>query len=148
MQDICTLPFVCAATRSSIADWCGYILAVMRHPDLCQDQKYLWMWLTCHSANQSHHSCSFTYEQLSQAMDLPTKTIHSILFKLKLMGLLNGNIPVWYGTPTPEMNKEKRILRPILTSQKGFANQSMIKNLMEKQMGHLKCLSFLTFLHH
>lgn len=47
------------------------------------------------------------------------------------MGLLNGNIPVWYGTPTPEMNKEVRTLRPILVSEEGFTNQRRIRKLKE-----------------
>jgi len=134
MQDNCSFPFGCATTHSSIAEWCGYIKAVMSHPDLAQDQKYLWMWLVAHSADQSHHSCSFTYEQISRAVELSPKTVHCALFKLRIMGFLNGNIPVWYGHPTPEMNKEIRTLRPILVSEEAIVNQQIIKKLRQENL--------------
>jgi hypothetical protein len=132
MQDVCTLPFVCAATRLPIARWCGYIKAVMSHPELRLDEKILWMWLAIHSASQSHHSCSFTYEQLSYALERPCRTIHCALFRLRLMGLLNGDIPVWYGEPTPDMIKHERILRPFFVSEDDLIKQSVIKDMLEE----------------
>lgn len=120
--------------RDHFAQWFGYIQVVMGHPDLNQDEKYTWIWLATHCANQFQHTCTFTYESISRAVNRPPKTVHSSLFRLKLMGLLNGNVPAWFGEPTAEMMKEERTLRPMPLSSDALMRQMYIKKMRENNI--------------
>jgi hypothetical protein len=87
MFDSYVFPYVCPAKHFPFSDCLIYLQVVMSHSDLHHDEKCLWVWLASHCANQPHHACSFTYEQLSRAMNLTPKKVHSALFRLKLMGV-------------------------------------------------------------
>ncbi|MBN9288031.1 MAG: hypothetical protein J0H47_08900 [Gammaproteobacteria bacterium] len=40
-----------------------------------------------------------------------TKVVHRTLFRLKSMGFLSADIPIWYGRPTFEMVHAVRVLK-------------------------------------
>ncbi len=81
----------------------------MNHPLLQEDEKFLWLWLATQSANNI--PCSFNYEQISSYVNKPPKVIHRILFRLRIMGFLQADIPIWYAEPTKEMVSEIRTIR-------------------------------------
>ena len=104
MLDTISLPIICAANLSFA------LIKVLKHPLLQEEEKLLWIWLATFCADNAF-CCSLTYEQISYEMNKPLKNIHRSLFRLTLMGFLQGNIPIWYGVPTKEMIKEMRHLK-------------------------------------
>jgi hypothetical protein len=105
----------------------------MSHPDLDPDEKFIWIWLVIQCANTTGNTTSLTYETLSHAVNKPPKTVHRSLLRLRIMGFLNGNIPIWYGEPTTEMMNEMRTLRPIPLSCEDYLEQLTIKKELEKK---------------
>lgn len=126
MLDVCTSAFVCPANRCAFTQWFENLKVVMSHPELSDDEKHLWIWLATHSANKTHHSCSCNYEQISQAVHKPFKALHRALFRLKITGLLNADLPIWYGEPTREMIKQIRVFRPMFISEEALRRQQII----------------------
>lgn len=116
MLDGVSMPVICAANQCSCR-WFVHLKSLMNHPILKEDEKFLWCWLATLNANNHQFSCSFTYEQLSIALNKPPKVIHRILFRLKTMGLLFGNIPIWYGVPSNEMIHQRRIVTLVMPSK-------------------------------
>jgi len=74
--------------------WFGYLKEIISHPVLQKEEKIVWLWLATQCINNSQFACSFTYEQIAYAVNKPTRGIHRILFCLKSMGILQGNIPI------------------------------------------------------
>ncbi len=116
MLDGLALPFICATNACLCAQFVN-LKEILNHPLLQEDEKFLWCWFATSSANNHQSSCSFTYEQLSIALNKPAKFIHRILFRLKIMGLLQGNIPIWYGVPSVEMIHQLRIIKLVMPSK-------------------------------
>lgn len=117
MLDDIALPIICATKPCPYAKWFVNLNEIFNHPFLQEDEKLMWLWLATQSANNNSFCCSFTYEQISQKVNKTPKKVHQILFRLKIMGLLHVNVPVWYGEPTLEMIHATRlfkILRPPL----------------------------------
>ena len=119
--------------RWLLGEWFEYIYVVMNHPELLPDEKYIWVWLVTQCANQVDNTASFTYEEISQAVNRPLKTVHRALHRLRIIGFLNGNIPIWYGEPKPEMVNETRILRPIPLSYEAYMQQLAIKKGLQQK---------------
>lgn len=119
MLDGLSLPQICATNLKEI----------IRHPFLREDEKILWLWLATHCTNHSPFTCSFTYEQIAHAVNKPTRGIHRILFRLKIMGLLQGDIPIWYGKLTISMVHEMRTIKlvlPLKAIDKKFFNETIL----------------------
>lgn len=131
---MCPSISVCPTNRCGFSQWFENLKVVMSHPELLDEEKHLWLWLATHSANQAHQSCSCSYEQIFQAVKKPFKTIHRALFRLKLTGLLNADLPIWYGEPTPEMNKAIRVFRPMFISEEALRRQCIIKKEREESL--------------
>ncbi|MBS0286524.1 MAG: hypothetical protein JSR17_04460 [Proteobacteria bacterium] len=113
MLDGLALPVVCAANLCSCT-WFVHLKEIMNHSLLNDDEKYLWCWLASQCANQHQLTCSFSYEQISTTLNKPPYLIHRCLFRLRTMGFLQGNIPIWYAQPLPEMIKEMRQMKVLL----------------------------------
>lgn len=111
MLDGFALPIICAANSYSFMQWFACFKEIMHHPHLCEEEKYLWLWLATQSANNSSFSCSFTYEHISIAVKKTPRVVHRTLFRLRIMGFLLADIPIWYGEPTKEMVQANRHLR-------------------------------------
>lgn len=107
------LPVDCVANRCSCT-WFVHLKEIMNHSLLNETEKYLWCWLCCQSAHQHSLTCSLSYEQISVAVNKPPYLIHRCLFRLRTMGFLQGNIPIWYAQPLPEMIKEVRHIKMLL----------------------------------
>jgi hypothetical protein len=131
MLDSYFFPYVCPSKHFPFSESLVYLQVVMSHPDLHHDEKCLWVWLASRWTNQPHHKCSYTYEQLSQALNLPTRKVHSALFRLKLMGFLKGEISIWYGDLTFNMITESRKLEPLFLTQRDVDRQQEIKRQFE-----------------
>ncbi len=114
MLDGIPLPVICAANLCSCAKWFVHLKSLMNHPILKEDEKFLWLWLATCSANNQSLSCSLSYEQISMAINKPVRVIHRCLLRLKVMGLLIGDIPIWYGEPLPAMVGEVRKIKLVL----------------------------------
>ena len=114
MLDGIPLPVICAANHGECAKWYVHLKSLMNHPILNEDEKLLWLWLATCSANNQSLTCSISIEQISQMISRSEKVVHRCLLRLKIMGILIGNIPIWYGTPTPEMVKEVRKIKLVL----------------------------------
>ena len=111
MLDGFALPIICAANSYSFMQWFACLKEIMHHPHLCEEEKYLWLWLATQSANNSSFSCSFSYEHISIAVKKTPRVVHRTLFRLRIMGFLLADIPIWYGEPTKEMVQANRHLR-------------------------------------
>lgn len=131
MLDECPLTLICPAKRSFLGECVPYLLVMIQHPDLSQDDKFLYLWLVIRCSRQSNHTCAITYAELSRLLDKAPKKIHMSLLRLKVIGFLNGDIPIWYGDLTPEMMTKERKLEPVLISEKDFQYQQMIKKQYE-----------------
>ncbi len=116
MLDGLALPIICSA-NPCLCGWFVHLKDIFNHPILKEDEKYLWCWFATFSANKHQSSCSFTYGELSSALNKSAKNIHRILFRLRVMGLLQGNIPIWYGVPTHEMIQQIRIIKLVMPSK-------------------------------
>ena len=116
MLDRLALPIICAA-NPCLCVWFVHLKDILNHPILKEDEKYMWCWLATFCANNHQTSCSFTYEELSTALNKSAKTIHRILFRLRVVGLLQGNIPIWYGVPSNEMIHQRRIIKLVMPSK-------------------------------
>lgn len=114
MLDGFALPIVCAASPYSFMQWFACLREIMHHPHLHEEEKYLWLWLATQSANNSSFCCSMSYEQIACSVNKPPKIIHRILFRLRIMGFLHADIPIWYGEPTLEMVKTVRSIKLLL----------------------------------
>ncbi len=114
MLDALSLPVICAANLCYCAKWFVHLKSLMNHPILKEEEKLLWLWLATCSANNQSLTCSLSYEQISLAINKPVRVIHRCLQRLKVMGLLLGDIPIWYGVPTPQMVNEVRKLKLVL----------------------------------
>jgi len=124
-----SLPVICATNLCTSKQWFVYLNEIVQHALLQDDEKLLWMWFAAYCINNDVSSCSFTYEQLSHFVNKPTRGIHRILFRLKIMGLLQGNIPIWYGKLTVPMVHEMRTIKlvlPLKNSEKEFLNETIL----------------------
>lgn len=104
------LPIICATNPCRCSDWFVHLKTLNNHPLIKEDEKLLWLWLATQSADNPTFSCSFNYEQIAQAMQWSVKIIHRLLFRLKIMGFLQLDIPIWYGNPTPKMTRQIRTI--------------------------------------
>lgn len=118
-----SLPIICATNLCACAQWFVHLEKIIHHPLLQADEKILWIWLATQCANNPSFSHSLSYEQIARAMNKPTRGIHRILFRLKIMGLLEGAIPIWYGEPTVEMVQEVRTIKLIMPPKAVFENE-------------------------
>lgn len=109
-----TTPSVCTTTENVLSLWFVYLKVIMNHPLFNEDEKSLWWWLATLSANDVNCDCTFSYQQLSQTLNMPCMHVHRALFRFRIMGFLKTKIPVWYGKLTPEMESEMRILIPTM----------------------------------
>jgi hypothetical protein len=114
MHDGLSLPVICGANPHFFTKWFVHLKILMTHPILKDEEKLLWIWLATSCANNPFLTCSLSYEQIANAVGKPVRDIHRILFRLKIMGILMGNIPIWYGAPTPAMVNEIRDLKLVL----------------------------------
>lgn len=103
MLDGLALPLVCAAKPDSFIQWFACLEEIINHPLLLEEEKFLWLWLATKSANNLSFSCSFNYEQISLAVHKPCRRVHRILTRLRVMGFLFADLPIYYGEPTLEM---------------------------------------------
>jgi len=137
MHDGLLLPQICATNFCASKQWFGYLKEIIHHPLLQEEEKILWMWLAIHCTNHSSFTCSFTYEQIACAVNKPARGIHRILFRLKIMGLLQGNIPIWYGKLTMPMMYEMRTIRlvlPLKIVDKDFLNETILPPRKQRQI--------------
>jgi len=132
MLDGFALPIVCAARAYSFMQWFACLKEIMHHPLLSEEEKFLWLWLAIQSADNSSFACSYSYEQISQALNKSTKIIHRTLFRLKIMGFLSADIPIWYGQPTAEMVCTIRMLKLHLSPQSLFEGESANTGVLPK----------------
>ena len=119
MLDGLATPFICAAKSDSFVQWFACLKKIVHHPLLNEEEKFLWLWLATQSTNNMSFYCSFSYEQISQAMNKSARSVHRNLTRLRTMGFLIANIPIYYGEPTPEMVKETRYIK-LIAPPKGF----------------------------
>lgn len=77
-------------------------------------EKSLWMWIATQCAKISSETYQCSYEQLSLAMNLTCKQIHCALTRLKVIGFLIGDSPIWYYELTQSMLIEVYTLKPIV----------------------------------
>lgn len=117
MLDSIALPVICAANLCPCATWFVHLKCLMNHPILKEDEKLLWLWLATCCTNNQYLRCSISIEQISQMISKPEKAVHRCLLRLKIMGLLMGDIPIWYGVPTAEMVKEVRHIKLVLINK-------------------------------
>src|SRR5437868_11052379 len=103
MLDRLALPFICATKHCSLTQWFVRFREIIDHPLLHEDEKFLWLWLATKCTDKCLSSCSFSYEQISHAVKIPSKRIHRILTRLRTMGVLLCTIPIWYGGLTLDM---------------------------------------------
>ena len=94
---------VCATNAGVCQNWFVILKELIDHPLLQDEEKCLWMWLATQCAN-TDHVCSFNYEQIALQLNKSVRSVHRLLFRLKLMGFLQADIPIWYGTPTKSMS--------------------------------------------
>lgn len=86
---------------------------VMGHPSLTKEEKYLWLWLAS-QCTAPNFSCSFNYQQLSQALNQSNALTHRLLLRLRIMGFLHTPIPIWYGEPPASMVTELRLFKLVI----------------------------------
>lgn len=132
MLDGLSLPFICAANSHSFVQWFACLKQIIHHPLLIEEEKYLWLWLATQSANNL--SCSFNYEQISQAMCKPSRKIHRMLTRLRTMGFLIADIPIHYGELTPPMVKTMRNFQLIVPPKNYFVpnySKLPIQNILD-----------------
>lgn len=133
MLDGISLPVICAANHGECQKWFVHLKSLMNHPILKEEEKLLWMWLaTCSASNQSLW-CSMSIEQISQMISKPEKVVHRCLLRLKIMGLLIGDIPIWYGEPTPEMVKAVRKMKLVLMERE-FQAPVLVNHRLRSQI--------------
>lgn len=115
MLDNLAMPIICAAEPNSFTTWFASLKELFNHPYLDEEEKSLWLWLANQSANNLPFSCSYSYEQLSQAVNKTPRRIHRILMRLRVMGFLIADLPIYYGEPTREMVATVHHLKLITT---------------------------------
>ena len=120
MLDGLALPIICTANSQSLVQWFACLKQIVNHPQLNEEEKYLWLWLATQSTNNLSFNCSFNYEQLSQAMCKPPRRIHRFLTRLRTMGFLIADIPIYYGEPTIDMVKAVREIQLIMPPKSYF----------------------------
>lgn len=64
--------------------------------ELTWNEKVLWMWAATHCAKNAATACTFSYEQISLAMNQSCKQVHRALTRLKVVGFLLSDSPIWY----------------------------------------------------
>ncbi|MBN9289430.1 MAG: hypothetical protein BGO43_10540 [Gammaproteobacteria bacterium 39-13] len=131
-----SLPIICATNLCVSKQWFVYLNEIIQHAFLQDDEKLLWMWFAAFCINNNQSSCSFTYEQLSHLVNKPTRGIHRILFRLKIMGLLQGNIPIWYGKLSLPMLHEMRTIKlvlPLKIAEKEFLHETILPPRRQRQ---------------
>lgn len=103
MLDGVALPFICAADPTFFNKWFACLSEMINHPLLLEEEKYLGLWLAIQSTKNESFTCSFNYEQISQAMSKSSRKVHRILTRLRIIGFYIVDLPIYYGEPTPEM---------------------------------------------
>ncbi len=114
MLDAISLPSICAANPHSFTQWFACLKQIMLHPILNEEEKYLWLWLATCSTNNVSFKCSLSYEQIVQSTRKPSRKVHRLLTRLRTMGFLIADIPIYYGEPTDEMVQRIREFQLIL----------------------------------
>ncbi len=132
MLDGFALPIVCAAKPYSFMQWFACLKEIMHHPLLSEEEKYLWLWLATQSADNSSFACSYSYDQMSRALNKSTKIVHRTLFRLKIMGFLSADIPIWYGQPTTEMIRTIRLIKLHLSPKSIFKDGELNSQVLPK----------------
>lgn len=111
MSDEFSLSTVCVPNRYFLCEWLAALREITQHPRLCEEGKFLWLWLVAQSVDCIPFYCSFSYEQLANAMKKTPQVIHHLLLELLAMGLLSANIPICFQDLTPEMIQTVRNMR-------------------------------------
>lgn len=133
LEEESSLALVCPDRRSFLGESSPYLFVMLNHPDLGQDEKFIFLWLLLYCDSQCSESCTLSYGELSRRFDKAAKKIHWSLFRLKAIGFLKGDLPIWYGELTPEMITTKRTLTPVLLSERDVQYQMMLKKQYENQ---------------
>lgn len=133
MLEESSVELVCPSKSSFMGDYGPYLLILLNHPDLGQDEKFVFLWLLIQCDSQSSDSCIMSYGELSDRLDKPPKKVHWLLFRLKAIGFLEATLPFWYGELTEEMISIERTLKPVLLSERDIQYQLMIKKRYENQ---------------
>lgn len=129
-----SLPLVCPDRGSFMGGSGPYLFVMLDHPDLGQDEKFIFLWLLIYCDNQCSESCTMSYDELSRRFDKAPKKIHWSLFRLKAIGFLRGDLPIWYGELTPEMIMVQRTLTPVLLSERDLQYQWMLKKTRGREI--------------
>lgn len=124
MLDGVALPLVFAAKPHSFAKWFACLSEIINHPLLHEEEKYLGLWLAIQSINNESFSCSFNYEQISQAVNKSSRKIHRILTRLRVMGFLIADLPIYYGEPTLKMVQTAHTLKLVLPPKQVFTTEN------------------------
>ncbi|MBS0290433.1 MAG: hypothetical protein JSS07_10435 [Proteobacteria bacterium] len=110
MQDV-AFSFICQAKPCSFAKWFAFLRKIIEHSMLDEAEKFLGCWLATQCANNLSFTCSFNYEQISLAVHKPSRKVHRILTRLRTMGFLIADIPIYYGELSIEMVQTVRTFK-------------------------------------
>lgn len=110
MVKTCARTLLCAVNKCFFLNLFTNLRILLDYSSLNHAEKCVLRWLATECAMNVSHACNVSYEELSLALNLPCKTIHRALFRLRIMGFLHACIPIWYWKLTPEMCHTKREL--------------------------------------
>src|SRR5262249_43341473 len=116
----------------------AFLKEIIHHPLLDEEEKYLWIWLATQSANNTSFSCSYTYEHISQAVNKPLRKVHRILTRLRIMGFLIADLPIYYGEPTPQMAKKTYLLELTSPPKPIFQAEEMDGLVLPPRQHHIQ----------
>lgn len=114
MLDSVVIPIICTTNLCQCAQWFVHIKTILHHALLKDEERLLLLWFASRSANNPHFVCFFNYEQLSIALNRSPKAIHRLLFRLRTLGFLQGDIPIWYAALPAQMIMEMREIKVLI----------------------------------